>query len=320
MPQTRQLTRAAAASGRVRLSGRPERPRGNSTTRDSARGRRAVTASGDRTKPTPPHPRLALHSLSTASWPLERDLDLYAGLGVRRAALFVDKLTAAGSGRAVELVRAAGVEVSQVCCPGIPLADPARWPDERSRLLEVLDLSVALGSRCLGTTTGAPGPLDWEQSAAALGEALGPVAEAAGARGVVLAIEQTLPPRVEIGFVHSLRDSVDVAARFGLGVIMESNYCFKERGLEHTVRSAGDRITRVQVSDLVPPSTVIPDRAVPGDGVIPLVELVRLMLAAGYEGPFELEMLGPRIEAEGYEAACRRGVAALSEVLTVAGA
>jgi len=45
-----------------------------------------------------------------------------------------------------------------------------------------------------------------------------------------------------------------------------------------------------------------------------------MLVEAGYTGPFELEMLGPRIEEEGYEAACRRGVAALSEILTAAGA
>jgi sugar phosphate isomerase/epimerase len=258
--------------------------------------------------------------LSTASWPLERDLGLYAELGVQRAALFVDKLTAAGPERAVEMVRDAGIEVTQVCCPGIPLDDPARVRDEQARLLGVLDLTVALGSACLGTTTGPAGPLRWDEAASALGDQLAPIVEAAAAHGVVVAIEQTLPPRVEIGFVHSLRDSVELAARFGLGVIMETNYCFHERGLADTLRAAGTRLSRVQVSDLVPPSTVIPDRAVPGDGVIPLVDVVRLVIGAGYTGPFELEMLGPRIEAEGYASACRRGVAALSEVLSAAGA
>ena len=266
------------------------------------------------------HPRLALHSLSTASWPLERDLELYAELGVGRAALFVDKLTSAGLERGVELVRASGLEVTQLCCPGIPPGDRAAWPGERARLMDVLDVATALGTSCLGTTTGAAVGLDWEDAASAMGEALAPVANAAAGRGIVLAIEQTLPMRVEIGFVHSLRESVDLAARFGLGVVMEGNYCFNERGLATTLREAGERLTRVQVSDLVPPSTVVPDRAVPGDGVIPLPALVRLVLAAGYTGPFELEMLGPRIEEEGYGPACRRGVDALSEILTGAGA
>ena len=76
----------------------------------------------------------------------------------------------------------------------------------------------------------------------------------------------------------------------------------------------------VQLSDLVPPSTTIPDRAVPGDGVVPLTEIIGLMLAAGYEGVFELEMMGARIEEEGYERACCRGLGVLDRLLTAAGA
>lgn len=237
---------------------------------------------------------------------------------MRRAALFVDKLLAVGADRGVDMVRSAGIEVTQLCCPGIPLAPADNLAEEQARLLDVLDLTVALGAPCLGTTTGTAGGRSWEDAAVELGRCLTPIVDAASAKGVVVAIEQTLPVRVEIGFVHSLRESVDLAVRFGLGVIMETNYCFNERGLAETLRAAGTRISRVQVSDLVPPSTVIPDRAVPGDGVIPLAAVVRLVTDAGYTGPFELEMLGPRIEAEGYASACRRGVAALSEILHAA--
>jgi sugar phosphate isomerase/epimerase len=85
--------------------------------------------------------------------------------------------------------------------------------------------------------------------------------------------------------------------------------------LTASLSEAGPLLGLVQLSDLVPPSTVLPDRAVPGDGVIPLGRIISQVLAAGYDGPLELELLGPRIEAEGYEAACRRAVARLSQML-----
>jgi sugar phosphate isomerase/epimerase len=55
-----------------------------------------------------------------------------------------------------------------------------------------------------------------------------------------------------------------------------------------------------------------PDRAVPGDGDIPLARIIAALLDAGYQGAFELEMVGPRIESEGYESAIARGVANVS--------
>jgi sugar phosphate isomerase/epimerase len=51
---------------------------------------------------------------------------------------------------------------------------------------------------------------------------------------------------------------------------------------------------------------------VPGDGDIPLARRVGELLAAGYAGAFEIEMVGPRIEAR-YErrSGVRRHVADL---------
>jgi hypothetical protein len=43
-------------------------------------------------------------------------------------------------------------------------------------------------------------------------------------------------------------------------------------------------------------------------------------LSAGYPGCFDLELIGPRIDEEGYESACRRSVDRLTEMLTALGA
>ena len=40
-----------------------------------------------------------------------------------------------------------------------------------------------------------------------------------------------------------------------------------------------------------------------------------LLLAAGYPGAFDIELVGPRIEAEGYEMAVPRAVRAIEAVL-----
>jgi sugar phosphate isomerase/epimerase len=64
----------------------------------------------------------------------------------------------------------------------------------------------------------------------------------------------------------------------------------------------------VQVSDYVLGDRGFPCRAVPGDGGIPLEEIISWILEAGYQGPFDLELFGPRIEREGhYEAVARTG-------------
>jgi sugar phosphate isomerase/epimerase len=59
---------------------------------------------------------------------------------------------------------------------------------------------------------------------------------------------------------------------------------------------------------------------VPGDGDIPLERVIGNLLDAGYTGRFDIEMLGPHIEAEGYESAVPRAVGWLSTTLDRLGA
>ena len=82
-----------------------------------------------------------------------------------------------------------------------------------------------------------------------------------------------------------------------------------------TLAAGVDRVRLVQASDYVVGTLTASERAVPGDGDIPLARLLATVLNAGYRGYVELEMLGPRIEDEGYRDAIARGIEALEPML-----
>ncbi len=128
-------------------------------------------------------------------------------------------------------------------------------------------------------------------------------------------LEHTNQLRVDVGFVHTLRDAVDLVRSVGIGVVVEVNACWMERGLAVTLADAADLIGLVQVSDTMPGTRCTPHRAVPGDGMIPLARILGDILAVGYTGAFDLEMIGPLIEAEGYEKAVPRAANALRVLL-----
>ena len=75
------------------------------------------------------------------------------------------------------------------------------------------------------------------------------------------------------------------------------------------------RCRLVQVSDYVYGDRSMPCRAVPGDGAIPLKQILEWTLRAGYAGTFDLELIGPRIDAEGRIKAVRRSADRLDEIL-----
>ena len=51
------------------------------------------------------------------------------------------------------------------------------------------------------------------------------------------------------------------------------------------------------------------------DGDIPLARILGQLVDAGYAGCFDLELIGPAIESEGYESAIPRSVTQLRELL-----
>lgn len=228
----------------------------------------------------------------------------------------------AGSGGGARVAECDGdVRIAHLLLPSLfVLANPRRRDAESARARAAIDAAACAGSRRLVFTTGPAGPLRYEDATGALGEALPPLREHAAARGVALLLEVTSQLRDDLGFVHTLRDAVDLAGDLGIGVCADLLWCWRERGLEATLRRGSDLIGLVQVSDCETGSTSMPCRVVPGDGAIPLGRVLAAVLESGYAGPFDLELLGPRIDAEGGRGALRRGAARLSELLTRLGA
>jgi sugar phosphate isomerase/epimerase len=257
--------------------------------------------------------------MSTPSWSLDEDLAFWRRAGITNVGLSLRKLEAAGLEVGVGKVSSAGLRVTNLLGLGFPLADRSRWPAHQRRLVAAVEAAAAVGAECFVLTTGGPGPLTWEEAAAALGEALAPVLDACRDRGVRLALEHTNSLRVDVSFVHTLRDALDLAAALGTGVVMEVNACWAERSLAATIAGGVDSLALVQVSDFVVGTLQTPDRAVPGDGDIPLGRILAWLEGAGYRGVYDLEMMGPRIEAEGYEHAVVRALGRLEALLAAVG-
>ena len=262
------------------------------------------------------HPRISLSAISTFQWSLDDDLAFYERAGITAIGASLAKLEAAGIDAGARRLRDAGVQVTNLIGLGpFHLDDPDQWPSQRDRVRAALDAAEAVSAECMILTTGPAGQLTWEDAADALEAALGPVIEDARARGLPFGLEHTNSLRVDVGFVHSLRDVVDLARRLGIGVCVETNACWAERGLHDTIRTGVDTFRVVQVSDFAIGTLSTPNRLVPGDGDIPLERILGQVLAAAYPGSFDLELIGPRIDDEGYEAACTRAVRELGALL-----
>jgi sugar phosphate isomerase/epimerase len=267
------------------------------------------------------HPRLAVSAVSSWQWTFDDDVALWERLGIDHVGLSFRKLTDAGLDAAVGRVRDAGLRVSNIVELGWwDLADDTTWPAQQDRLCAAAAAARDVGtptasSPALVLTTGPALGLDWDDASARFTDALAPVRATAHDAGVPITVEHTGPLRLDLSFCTTFADGADLARAAGIGLCMEVSSCFAERDLASRITAAHDVLEHVQLSDFVVGSLCTPDRAVPGDGDIPLERIVAAVIDAGYRGAFELELVGPRIEHEGYERAIARSVAYLDALL-----
>jgi len=270
------------------------------------------------------HPRSCVSAISTFKLSLAEDIEFWRAHSITNVGVSVAKLEASGWDTGTDAVRRAvdaGLVVRDLIGLGpFHLADPSRWGRQRERLTRSVATAVAVGAPVMVFTTGPFAPLTWEEAADAFAAAIAPVLDEARTAGVAVAIEHTNSLRVDVGFVHSLRDAIALARRVDAGVCMEINACWAERGLDATITEGVDRLRLVQVSDFKVGTIASSQRLVPGDGDIPIARSVDALLRAGYDGVFELELIGDAIIAEGYDQAVPRAVDALDALLTAAGA
>lgn len=255
----------------------------------------------------PIHPRVSVNSICSMHQSLDEDLALWSELGVDHVGLITPKFDAAGWDAGRRAVLDAGLRVSSVSC-------------YRDGIADSLELTAALGSPVLYVPPGSAGSLPWEEAAETFCDEVAPLVARAKELGVRLAVEPTNPLRTDVSFVHSVRDAVDLARMADIDIVVDFFSAWYERGLDELVRKNIDLVALVQISDYKLGTFDMPNRCAIGDGDIPVERLMGMVLDTGYAGPFDLEILGPKIEAEGYRAPIARSLGRASEMLDHLGA
>jgi len=265
------------------------------------------------------HPRISINTISTLAWPLADDLALLDRLDAPSFGFPLLKIEDDLDG-GVAAIRKTG---RKVACVAASSADASLLdPDDALAVLRpAIDVAQALSSPlCYFTTGRTPPRMTTDDACAALVAALPPAIAYAKARGVALAVENNSVTTRRTGFVHTLPDSVRLAEETGTLICLELQNCWYERDLARLFREHVAHLGIVQVSDFRVGEALRLNRSVPGDGSMPLAWMIGALLDAGYAGLFEIELIGPHVDAEGPEAALRRSVDWLGERLTELGA
>ena len=228
---------------------------------------------------------------------LAQAVDACVKQGIRAVAPWRDQVAAAGLTEAVAMVRANGLRVTGLCRGGMfPAADVAGRAAAIEDNRRAIDEACALGADCLVLVVGglAEGSKDIAAARRMVEDGIGVILEHARASGMKLAIEPLHPMyAADRACINTLEQALDIcdALGDGLGVAVDVYHVWWDPKLGQQIARAGARIFAHHVCDwLVPTRDLLLDRGMMGDGVIELRGIRRMVEAAGYAGPQEVEI------------------------------
>jgi sugar phosphate isomerase/epimerase len=271
------------------------------------------------------HDRISIHPMCFMGAPFAELAQNWAKLGTRRVGLINQFLDEQGLDTVQTAVRAGDYKVETINHLLLPMGqnlDPNEetWEAPRARLSGQIQNAKALGANSIYVMSGGHGALTWSEAADCFSAVIAPCVDEAKAAGVSILVENASALFADVHIAHSLRDAVILAEIAGIGVCMDFFGSWAEAELPATIKRAAPRLGLIQPCDYVFGDRSLPCRAVPGDGAIPVRRLLGWILDTGYQGGFDLEIMGPRLDREGRLPAIARSGDRIGEILHALGA
>jgi sugar phosphate isomerase/epimerase len=268
------------------------------------------------------HDRISVHSICFPNAGIEELFGHWKTAGTRRVSFSSQQVIDYGAGAVRALLDAGGhcaETMTHVLRMGMLTGTVDDVAADRARLRQAIAAAATIGAKSIYMLTGGRGTLNWQAAADVFAETVAPCRAEASTAGVALAIENTSPLFVDLHIGNNLRDTVALAEHSGIGVCIDIWGCWTEADLSGLMERAIPICRVIQLSDYVYGDRALPCRAVPGDGVIPLRDIVAHALKRGYNGAFDLELIGPRIDQEGHPQATARAGKVLTDMLHALG-
>lgn len=245
-----------------------------------------------------PHPRsnsISVNSLSLEPAPFAEQAELVSQLGADAIFPEVGQVADLPPSVVKAALERGNLGLVALTHRAFGFASPQIRRDEVDRLKRSIDIAATVGAPALCLTTGGRGDLSWRKAADQFVDAITICAGHAESAGVSLCIEPTSHLYADASIVHRLADTTRLARRAGLKVGLDLFACWVDADLEEAVTDAAPDIAFLQLSDYVPGDRGLPCRAPLGEGITPIEQVVRLAIAAGFRGPIDIEVIGPRI-------------------------
>jgi sugar phosphate isomerase/epimerase len=262
--------------------------------------------------------RLAISELTTLRWSFEEDVAQYRLAGVIGIGVWRHKLADLGDERGAALLVSSGLTVSSLqWAGGFTGSDGRSFEESLTDARLAIQTADKLRAGCLIIHSGARGVHTHNHARRLFRQALEKLLPLAEERGVPLAVE---PMNGDCGgdftFLNCLDESLELVATCdspAIGIALDTYHWGHRPELLDRLPQLAPHLALVQLGDSHLPPGGEPNRCQLGDGAIPLGAIVQRLCAAGYDGFFEVELMGEEIEAADYRDVLARSARAFEE-------
>jgi sugar phosphate isomerase/epimerase len=248
---------------------------------------------------------LSMNETTTFRWSFEEDVAQYAAAGIPAIGVWRQKLSDCGLSKARELLRRSGLKVSHLFwAGGFTGSDGRSYRESVEDAAEAVRTAAELDCRTLVVCSGPRAGHTYRHARRLVQEALSDLAPAAGELDVTLAVEPMHPGCADQWtFLTTLDDTLELLEAVGstrVKMVLDTYHLGQEPGLAGRLTAIMPRLAIVQLGDARRPPAGEQNRCRLGEGVVPLAEITAALKAGGYNGYYDVELLGEELEVADY--------------------
>lgn len=248
---------------------------------------------------------LSMNETTTFRWSFEEDVAHYAAAGIPAIGVWRQKLSDCGLAKATDLLAQNSMQVSELFwAGGFTGSDGRSYRESVEDALESLRTAAALRTNTLVIFSGARAGHTLNHAKRLIQLAIKEMLPAAAELGITLAIEPMHPAcAAEWTFLTNLADVLQVVESLEsphVKLVLDTYHLGQTPGLTECMERLVPHVALVQLGDARQPPNGEQNRCKLGEGVVPLREIVAALKAAGYDGYYDVELLGEEIEPSDY--------------------
>lgn len=243
--------------------------------------------------------RLAMSQMTTYRWTLEDDLNGYRAAGIPAISLWLRKIHEHGAEAACELVRQQPLVVSSLWSAGGFTDQESYSRAPLDEVFETLELAAALGARTLVVVSGPRAghtQAHWKRIVRSALIDLGDAAAQYQMQIGLLPVSRQASS--QLTFLHtnieSTLETLDSCQHPHVGLALDLHSHWEDAALRNPQRLAelAPWLRTIAISDTCNRSCWRDDldRCLPGEGIMPVAEVLQTLQAAGYRGWHELQL------------------------------